>query len=186
MSKMTLSKFCESFSTLLSVNSLEVETRAKYLREAGMLPVGGRGLFAPEISEEDEAKIIFSIMSTGIQRNAPQTTIQCSALKKDGKDYSSTLLEELTEILSSSEKAYNVEELVISRTFPKAVIKFTSGESFVFLPEGESSLHGQAPFEIFASLSGDILHQLTCESEFRAKYPNRLKFKEQVVGESNE
>lgn len=82
----TVTRFCEQIATATGLAADDLRVRAKYLREAGMLPQSGRGRGATPATTADAAKILLAALGGGMQNRSPQTVAALWQLKYSDSD----------------------------------------------------------------------------------------------------
>ncbi|CAO3351904.1 hypothetical protein [Azospirillum melinis] len=156
----------------------EIDQRTRNLRVARMLPTGGgRGLNAPEIGPEQAATVLISLAVSDRAVDAVQSVLTYAPLKPatggqfDGFGACETFGEALTLILEDYGAKYDVEEVVICRTWPMAIItrKAPDGEIQEFVYGYDSSGTANAEgyrasiVRVETRFSGGFLHQLAID-----------------------
>ncbi|WP_271529348.1 hypothetical protein [Bradyrhizobium sp. CCBAU 25338] len=67
---MKLSELVTHTSDWVGVPRTVVESHARYLREAGLLTTGGRGLAASEMNDDDKVRLLISVCGTSVASDA--------------------------------------------------------------------------------------------------------------------
>jgi hypothetical protein len=68
---MKLSELITHTSDWTGIQRTVVESHARYLREAGLLTSGGRGLAAPDMTDADKIRLLISVCGVSIASAAP-------------------------------------------------------------------------------------------------------------------
>jgi len=117
---MTISKF---------VKLTDLEDRNSHLRKSGLLPKGGRGIYAPSISCRDAAVMLLGLSATRIARDAAKGVKEYGDLvpvnaKNTSLEEFNTLLDALEFLIANPETASNVVQIRIFHNAPIAEIEF--------------------------------------------------------------
>lgn len=170
--------------TLTPWSATEIDQRTRNLRVARMLPTGGgRGPNAPEVGPEQAANVLISLAVSDRAVDAVQSVVTYAPLKPatggrwDGFGGCETFADALTLILEDYGDKYGVEEVVICRTWPMAIItrKAPDGEVQTFVYGYDSCATANAEgyrtstVRVETRFSGGFLHQLAID--LRGNYP---------------
>jgi len=163
-------EFERSLEVMSPWRASEIDQRMRGLREAGLLPVGGRGLNAPDIEPEHAAAILVSLAATERAADAAEAVRAYSAmLLVAGKRFGETpsFGESLAAILGDSADELKVEEVVVCRTWPEAVVKFRGPrrrlETAVYRPERSPPQGYGFGARVDTTLMGGLLQQIAID-----------------------
>src|SRR5689334_1814244 len=97
-------------------SSSEIDQRTRALREIGALPIGGRGLNAPDITAEHAAMILIALASTERAGDAREATqVYASMADESGRTFAAAL----TAALSDPLDKLHLERVTVCRTIPE-------------------------------------------------------------------
>lgn len=144
----------------------DVDQRVRRLREARLLPVGGRGLNAPSLTPRDGALILISIAAAENAVDAGRLVELYANLIPPPKGQAfagaPTLVDAVAAILSRPDKAV-VSSFSVARTWPFAAI-FCQYEKFYYgFPTDESAVragHHISLAMVYVNFKGSLLQQL--------------------------
>jgi len=149
----------------------EIDQRTRGLREAGLLPVGGRGLNAPDITSRHAALILISLAATNraVQTaDAARAYASMEPVNPDAPFAGQTMFADaLGAILNDPYLELEVSTVVICRTWQEAIIKFRRGgreQSTVYRPPGTLEFDSYSVrVREDVTLGGGILQQLAID-----------------------
>jgi hypothetical protein len=124
------------------------------LREAGRLPIAGRGPYAPSISAQDAAVIVLAYAASGSSGKAYDRLLKLEGLRaiKGGPTLLAT-------IRSFIEAPTPFSEMLISRIRRRARILYPDGTEIVFAPSSTKYVDDRA--ENWWSIKAPLLHVIT-------------------------
>jgi hypothetical protein len=121
-----------------AAGAADIDGRNRQLRELELLPTGGRGPHAPDISAKHAAYMLLGLGSSSVAAEAGNTAKRYAAFVNHHDPKSdTTLLERLTELLSDPERANEVEEVRVCRTYPWVLIVAKNGDRTAYRPRKE-------------------------------------------------
>ena len=164
----TSSDFITRFTMIIGASRHEFDRIAANLRKAGLIPVGGRGIYAAELDTHSAAKLFIALIAANRPKDSVRVVGEYSALKAvkedDSPPFSSdsnTFGVALDEIFSDVELAYKIRKIEVCRSWPAAYISMKiGGQSFTisFKPEGQ---HKENPMMVnTVTIDGALIHQL--------------------------
>ena len=163
----TSTDFISIFSTLSHLPRHEFDRIAARLREENLIPVGARGIHAPELSPRDAA-MLFTTMA-GSYRPKDALRVAEAYAKLKSQDGSENFLEVLGRLFAHPDQAEKVKLLRICRNITDAAIEFDDGTSKRF--EGNSN----PLFRLEALIEGALFHQLAICIQPGARGPYSIK-----------
>lgn len=83
----TVTRFCEQIATATGLAADDLRVRAKYLREAGMLPQSGRGRGATPATTWEAVRILLAALGGGMQNRSPNMVAAIWQLKYSHSDH---------------------------------------------------------------------------------------------------
>lgn len=148
----------------------EIDQRTRGLRDAGMLPVGGRGLNAPDIEPQHAAAILLSLAASDRAPDAVDAArTRLEMVPVEGKSPAATqnFATALAAILSDPDYKLKVKRVVVCRTWPEASIEYrgTHGKrEFVTYRPADFPKQGYGfAARVDTTLDGGLLHQLAID-----------------------
>ena len=115
-----------------------IDQVARRLREMRMLPIGGRGLSAPDLDWEHVATLILALSAADragdaaydVTRYAPLQSINDDYIFHDGESVGEVLTSLL--ILQAEQGGNAIEELTITRSWPTVIIRHEDGRAWQY------------------------------------------------------
>lgn len=143
-------------------------SRMRELRNSRMLPVGGRGINAPEIDAEDAATILIASAGSLKATEAPDAVRRFAPLVEHGTAAEITLGEALTSILGNPELARLVDSVRFNLSHTTAEIMFDGGRVRYFFPagvdvRGKPEAYGKSGLSDHCVIGGGLVHQVANE-----------------------
>lgn len=148
----------------------EIDQRTRGLRDAGLLPVGGRGLNAPHITAQHAALILISLAATNSAVETVEAVPAYASMEAVGPDtlFSGQVMfaDALGGILADRYGMMEILEVFICRTWPEAKIKYQRGgreRKTVYRPPGSPKIKSVNRVGVGVTLGGGILQQLALD-----------------------
>lgn len=149
----------------------EIDQRTRGLRDAGFLPVGGRGLNAPHIMPQHAALILISLAATNRAVETADATRAYASLEPVNPlapfAGQTMFADALGAILSDPYFRLKVSAVVVCRTWQEAIIKYRHGRrerSTIYRPPGSLELNSYSNrVREDLTLGGGILQQLAID-----------------------
>jgi hypothetical protein len=165
---MTSSDFVSRFAMLTSCSRHELDRIAGYLRKARLIPVGARGLNAPDLQPHDAANLFIGLVASARPKDAVQVVPRYSALKADDKCTSfpfqfdgDTFGQAVEEIFGTASLAYKVEKVELCRIRPEATIRLkVNDKEYGYVYETEQANRDRPYIRNFIIIDGAVIHQL--------------------------
>jgi hypothetical protein len=145
--------------TYLAATPATLDILMRELRRVGLVPVGGRGNNAPDISPRNVAAILIGRGCASVASGAGERVLQYCELVQPAKADAPKLIDALAEYLSDSEDT-ELEEVRISRHHWRAEFVYRDGTSIIYLPPG-ADLKDDDPYGIIGDGRGRF-----CRDEF--------------------
>ena len=121
---------------LVPFRSAEIDHTSRALRAAGLMPIGGRGPHAAQLTAQHVANLIVGMNAPTASRSAEFVVTWNSTSPADGEAYGfagcETFGEALTAILEDSNDRLEVANVVINLDWPQAEINLDDGRKFKF------------------------------------------------------
>lgn len=120
-------------SVLVPRTHTQLDHFGRALRAAGLLPLGGRGLAAPEITPQHAANMLIALAVAEKPGDAPNAVTSYSAMPMAecdpaiGATAAETFGQALLEILTHSTSGPNIYSVRICRSWPLAIIETDRG-----------------------------------------------------------
>lgn len=164
----TSSDFITKFTMIIGASRHEFDRIAANLRKAGMIPVGGRGIYAAELDAHSAAKLFIALIAANRPKDSVRVVGEYSALKAvkeedsplfsyDGK----TLGMALDEIFSDVELAYATKKFEVCRSWPAAYLSMKiGGRSFKMSFKPQGKLKENPMMVNTVTVDGALIHQL--------------------------
>lgn len=165
---MTSSEFVSRFSMLTSCSRHELDRIAGYLRETRLIPVGARGLNAPDLQPDDAANLFIGLIASARPKDAKEAVPKYSSLKANDKCASfpfkfdgDTFGQAVDEIFGDPSLAYLVEKIEVCRIRPEAIIRLkVNHKEYDYVYELEQSNQDKPFMRNFIIIDGAVIHQL--------------------------
>ena len=141
------------------------------LREAGHLPVKGRGLNAARVSAADVSAILIAVAGSSKANEAAARLQVLESLRLSGSAYGGqTLLTALTLLIQNPEQFGRLEGVRISRTARHATLQFSSHSNLHFGPPGWEP--PKEHFLVEGVISGGLIRLIASELRKNAEKPD--------------
>ncbi len=128
-----------------AVGAADIDGRNRALRALDLLPTGGRGPHAPNISPEHAAYMLLGLGSASVAADAGRAAKRYASFVNPAAPKAGTLLIYLTDLLSHPDAANKIEEVRMCRTHPWVMIVAADGQRVIYRPirTGRESDDGQ-------------------------------------------
>ena len=121
---------------LVPFRSAEIDHTSRALRAAGLMPIGGRGPHAAQLTAQHVANLLVGMNAPTAAQSAEFVVTWNSTSPADGEAYGfagcETFGEALTAILEDSNDQLKVANVVINLDWPQAAINLDNGGKFEF------------------------------------------------------
>ncbi len=123
---MRVREFEAALGSLTPWSASEIDQRTRRLRELRMLPTGGRGLNAPDLSPEHAATILIAMSAAAKATDTNHAVATYATMRPVASEHGFDFLgcqsfaEVLELILSSPETAARIARIVVYRSWPQA------------------------------------------------------------------
>src|SRR5438045_3744774 len=140
-------EFESELSALSFWSPSEIDQCTRQLRQAGLLPIGGRGLNAPDITPEHAALILIGLAAARRAADVKAAVQTYASMPALGEAFfgAETFARALTLMLSSwrtLRSELKIKGVVVCTTWPEAAVHFWSGAG-----EEQTAVYGEATVE---------------------------------------
>jgi hypothetical protein len=157
-----------------AVGAADIDGRNRALRALDLLPTGGRGPHAPNISPEHAAYMLLGLGSASVAADAGRAAKRYASFVNPAAPKAGTLLIYLTDLLSHPDAANKIEEVRMCRTHPWVMIVAADGQRVIYRPPNEKHTGtkdymtgGREEYVIGAGL----LHQIAIDIALNQDWP---------------
>jgi hypothetical protein len=153
-----------------AVGAADIDGRNRSLRELNLLPTGGRGPHAPQITPEHSGYMLLGLASA-VASDAGEAAKRYAAFvePKGGK-----LIDRLTQLLSDPDRANQIDEVRLCRTHPWVMIVTSEGKREIYRPKKNSAYgpkdHMTGGREEYV-IGGGLLHQIAIDLHLDQDFP---------------
>lgn len=137
----------------------EIDQRTRRLRELGELPVGGRGLNAPEITPRHAAMILIALAAADSAPRTAQVVRDYPSLRSGEGAAGGQFLDALVEILSAPATAETVRDVRVCRSEASATITMINGDQLHYRDPQVNGTANPGGY-VEAVLTGELLHNI--------------------------
>lgn len=142
-----------------------LDTVTRVLRSESRLPLGGRGVNAPDIGPDEAAWVMVGLAATDVAAQAGYGFHRQLGLELYGNEqprHAKHFVDAVQVILGSADWASEVAEVRVGRSYPLSQIIYADGHVERFTERGERAF-GTASFRSEGVLAGGLLHQVAID-----------------------
>ncbi|MEA1015576.1 hypothetical protein [Sphingosinicella sp. LY1275] len=147
-----------------------LDTVTRSLRAEGRLPIGGRGVNAPDIGPDEAAWVMIGLAATDVAAQAAlRFALQLELALPEGASprHARNFVDAVQALLGSPETAWEVWEIRVGRSHNFSQIVYRDGhvEPFVLpnVPLSKATSVGSMAFRSEGIISGGLLHQVAID-----------------------